>query len=289
MKLGCFLGIEIKQLDNGSIFVDQLAYAHKVLNKFSMSDCNAVAIPCDPNQVTSNFNDSEKVEFPYRQLVGSLMYLAVATRPEIAFAVGNASRFLENPTKAHVTAAKRILKYIKGTANYGIIYGSHKNEQIIGYSDADFAGDVESRKSTSGSAFLIGNGTVSWSSERQKSVALSTMESEYMAASNAARELVWLKRITNELTQNQFKAADLFVDNQSAIRLAKNPEFHKSCKHIDVRYHFVREKLMEGIFTLNYVRSEDQLADIFTKALPKVRFQNLRSKLGITSIESKEM
>lgn len=115
------------------------------------------------------------------------------------------------------------------------------------------------------------------------------MESEYMAASNAARELVWLKRITNELTQNQFKAADLFVDNQSAIRLAKNPEFHKSCKHIDVRYHFVREKLMEGIFTLNYVRSEDQLADIFTKALPKVRFQNLRSKLGITSIESKEM
>lgn len=110
-----------------------------------------------------------------------------------------------------------------------------------------------------------------------------------MVTSNAVRELVWLQRLSDELTQNQFKITDFYMDNQAAIRLVKNPEFHKRSKHIDVKYHFTREKFNDGLFTLNYVKSEEQLADIFTKALPKMRFQYLRAKLGITSIKSKQM
>lgn len=285
MKLGCFLGMEIEQLNDGSIYVHQTAYARKVLNKFSMSECNAVAIPADPNQVLSNFDDSEPAKFPYRQLIGSLMYLAVGTRPDIAFSVGNASRYMEQPKIPHVAAAKRILKYIKGTLDFGIVYKSKADNQIVGYSDSDYGGDVETRRSTSGFAFLIGNGTISWSSERQKSVALSTTEAEYVAASNAIRELIWLQRLTGELTQNQFGATKFFMDNQSAIRLVKNPVLHKRSKHIDIRYHFVREQFKEEKFSLDYVRTDDQVADIFTKAIPKVRFQYLRAQLGIQSLK----
>lgn len=219
IELGCFLGIQIEQLKDGSIFVHQQAYARKVLNKFSMESCNAVSVPSDPNQVLCKFNDSEEANFPYRQLVENLMYLAIATRPDIAFAVGNVSRYLERPTDAHVSAGKRILKYISGSIRHGILYKCKQDDRIIGYSDADYAGDIETRKSTSGFAFMIGDGAISWCSERQKSISLSTMESEYIAASEAIRELVWLKRLTKELTQDQFEAPIFYVDNQSAINL----------------------------------------------------------------------
>lgn len=284
IQLGCFLGIEIKQLDNGSIFIHQSAYARKVLSKFEMNECNPVTVPADPNQVLQNFEDSEKANYPFRQLVGSLLYLAMATRPDIAFAISNVSRYLERPTTAHVTAAKRILKYVKGSFDHGILYQSECIGQIIGYSDADFAGCVTTRKSTTGFAFLIGNGVVSWRSQRQSSVSLSTTESEYVAASEAIMELTWLQRLANELCHDQFEKAQFFMDNQSAEKLVKNPVFHKRSKHIDTRYHFVREKYGEGLFTLDYICTDDQTADILTKALPRKRFEFLRAKLGITKM-----
>lgn len=153
-----------------------------------------------------------------------------------------------------------------------------------GYSDADYAGDIETRKSTSGYAFLFGCGIISWNSERQKSVSLSTTESEYIAASNAVKELIWLNRLLVSLKANDYQKANLFLDNQSAIRLVKNPEFHKRTKHIDVRYHFIREKFSEGCFSLMYVPTQEQIADLFTKALPKERFQFLTQMMGVTSI-----
>lgn len=220
--------------------------------------------------------------YPYRGAVGSLMYLSVGTRPDITHAVGIASRYLENPRIVHENAVKRIFKYLNGTINFGILYTGTDGMQLIGYSDADHAGDVDSRRSTSGYIFKLGNGLVSWNSERQKSVAISTMEAEYMSASEAVRELVWLKRLLGELLMEKLDVPQFFMDNESAIKLIKNPEFHKRSKHIEIRYHFVREKYEEDQFILNYTPSNEMIADIFTKALPKEKFNYLRSLTGIS-------
>lgn len=205
----------------------------------------------------------------------------MATRPDISFAVGYVSRHLENPAGAHVNAVKRILKYIKGTMNMGICFEGGGDLFFCGYSDADYAGDIETRRSTSGSVFMLGNGIISWCSERQKSVSLSTTESEYIAASNAVKELVWLNLLLSELLVDGLNVPIFYMDNQSAIRLVKNPEYHKRTKHIEVRYHFIRERFEEGMFELKYVPSNDQVADIMTKALPKDKHQHFRKLMGI--------
>lgn len=279
-KAECFLGLEIRCYEDGSIGLNQSNYAKKVLKRFKMDDCNGISTPMDANQVCENFGDSKISKFPFREAVGSLIYLSIATRPDISFAVGVASRFLENPNESHVNAVKRILKYIKSTLNFGIYFNGNCNIRLIGYSDADYAGDKETRRSTSGYVFLLGENIVSWGSERQKSVALSTTESEYIAASVAVKELIWLQHLIKELIDIGF-TTEMNMDNQSSIRLIKNPEFHKRTKHIDVRYHFIRERYEENLFNLNYVSSDEQLADIFTKALPKSRFQLLRELISI--------
>lgn len=276
-----FLGLEIDIRPGGSVHVSQGAYARKVLDRFHMMNCNPVSTPCDNAQNLGDFVADGKLDFPYREAVGSLMYLAVATRPDISFAVGNVSRYLEKPAEAHENAVKRILKYIRGTIDMGICFESENDLVFRGYSDADYAGDVETRRSTSGYVFMFGNGIISWCSERQKSVALSTTESEYIAASHAVKELVWLKRLLSELLLVEMDAPIFFMDNQSAIRLVKNPEFHKRTKHIDVRFHFIREKFEDGTFDLEYVPSNEMVADILTKALPKDRHRYLCMLMGI--------
>lgn len=275
------MGLEIEQRSDGSIHVGQQAYAQKVLNRFGMTNCNAVVTPSDSAQNLGDFEADGETNYPYREAVGSLMYLAVATRPDISFAVGNASRHLEKPAAAHVNAVKRILKYIRGTTDMGIRYESGINLDLCGYSDADYAGDIETRRSTSGYVFMFGNGIISWGSERQKSVALSTTESEYMAAAHAMKELVWLHRLLSELLSGNLDKPIFLMDNQSAIRLVKNPEFHKRTKHIDVRYHFIREKYEDGIFVLDYVATDEQAADIMTKALPKNKHQYFCKLMGL--------
>lgn len=272
-ELKCFLGLEIDQRSDGSIHAHQQGYARKVLNRFNMTNCNAVSTPLNNSQNLGDFEADEEIEFPYREAVGSLMYLAVATRPDISFAVGSVSRYLEKPAAAHVNAVKRILKYVRGTMDMGIRFESGNDLHFCGYSDADYAGDVTTRRSTSGYVFMLGGSVISWGSERQKSVALSTTESEYMAASHAIKELIWLRNLLGELLQADDLAPILFMDNQSAIRLVKNPEFHKRTKHIDVRYHFIREKFEDGIFEMKYVQTDEQAADIMTKALQKQKHQ----------------
>lgn len=282
MDVNCFLGFEIDQRDDGSIFMHQTAYANRILQKFQMENCVPVCVPSDPNQVLCKFDDSGMSDYPYRHLVGSLMYLAIATRPDISYAIGNVSRYMENPTVAHERALKRILKYIAGTKNHGILFKHNGNHQLHGFSDADYAGDVDSRKSTSGYVFLFNDSTISWRSSLQKCVSISTTESEYVSASEAVKEMVWLKRLYEELAPNQQTETCFYMDNMSAIRLVKNPEFHRRTKHIDVRYHFIREKFNDGLFKLEHVSTDEMIADIFTKALPKIRFEYLRTMMGIT-------
>lgn len=175
---------------------------------------------------------------------------------------------------------------MKGTQNYGIFYGSnHNNFKLFCFSDADYAGDIVGRKSTSGNCFLLGKSIVSWSSELQKCTAQSTAEAEYIAASEATKQLIWLKRVINKLDEElSTELPILNVDNHSAIKLTKNPEQHKRTKHIDTRYHYIREKFKLRKFVLNSVGIKHQLADIFTKGLPKERFEFLRNELNTISL-----
>lgn len=279
-----YLGLQIKRQSNGSILLHQQNYANRVLNRFNMHECNKVATPADTNATLYDLENDEIVSFPYREAVGSLMYLAVSTRPDISYAVGLVSRFLENPSKAHINAVKRILKYIKGTNTYGIFFQNNKNLVLYAYSDADFAGCVNTRRSTTGYLLQIGSATVSWSSERQKCVSISTAESEYVASAESVREMVWLCSLMDDLLPSGYGKPILSIDNQSAIKLIKNPEMHRRTKHIDIKFHFIREKFNQNLFSIKSVPSEQQLADILTKPLPKERFSKLRSLIGIVEL-----
>ena len=283
-----FLGLEMNREADGSIHLSQKAYTLKLLSSFGFSDANAVSTPADYQQILEVEGERDEVNFPYRQAVGSLIYLAIGTRPDISFAVSYVSRFMEHPSKSHVTALKRIFRYLKGTCDYGILFSSKNanNFKFYIYSDADYAGCVQTRRSTTGYCLMLGTGIVSWCSERQSSVSHSTAESEYIAASQASRELVWLKRLLAEVDEQLGSGQPiLYVDNESAVKLIKNPVLHKRTKHIEVRYHFVREKYEEKVFDVKGVSTENQLADIFTKALPKVKFENLRFMLNVIKNE----
>lgn len=288
-ELDHFLGIEIDQRPDGSIFIHQSSYCKRILERFNMEEANVLHIPTDPqHSLDPNLSGSlEAGEVPYRESVGSLLYLSQITRPDITFAVNLVSRYLEKPLTIHWNAVKRIFKYLKGTFNYGLIYDSSVTPKLRGYSDADYAGDTTTRRSTSGFIFMMGDGIVAWCLQRQKSVALSTTEAEYIALSQSIQELTWLTLLISDLLETQGDTPVLYADNQSAIKLVKNPEYHKRTKHIDVRYHYIREKFSEGMFSLEYVPSKEQLADILTKPTPRPRFQELRGMLGIRYINSK--
>uniref|UniRef100_H3HA27 Integrase catalytic domain-containing protein n=1 Tax=Phytophthora ramorum TaxID=164328 RepID=H3HA27_PHYRM len=219
---------------------------------------------------------------PYRSAVGALMYLMVATRPDLAAAVGMLSQFSADPCPTHWQALKRVLRYLQATPTHGLEFSREDSVSMCGYSDADWAGDVESRRSTSGYAFMMNGGCISWRSKKQRTVALSSTEAEYMALSEATQEAVWLKVFLCELGEMASdEAVKIYEDNQGSIALAKNPQFHKRTKHIDIRYHFVREKVEDGQVVLQYVSTTDMLADIMTKAIAAVQFSVLRTKYSL--------
>jgi hypothetical protein len=193
----------------------------------------------------------------YRCIVGSLHYL-VNSRPDLAFLVGYVSRFMENPTTEHLAAVKRVLRYVAGTINHGCHYRRKEEAACLtGYSDSDLAGDIDTRKSTSGVFFFLGNNLVTWQSQKQKVVALSSCEAEYIAATTAACQGVWLARLLAELRGEEADAVTLKIDNQSAIQLSKNPVFHDRSKHIDTRYHFIRECIEEGRVKIEFIGTDD--------------------------------
>jgi hypothetical protein len=246
-----------------------------------MSQCNSVATPIDKGQELTNDN-SELVDsdVPYREAVGSLMYLAVCTRPDIAYAVSLVSQVLNSPTVYHWKIVKRIFKYLKGTLDIGLKYKGDDHCRITAYSDADFAGETSTRRSTTGVVCKFMGAAVTWLSQRQKCVAVSTTEAEFVAASEATKELIWLQRLLCELT-NLKDIPVLYVDNLSAVKLVKNPVFHKRSKHIDVRYYFVREKYEEGLINVEHIAGELQEADILTKPLVKFRHNKLCELIGL--------
>ena len=281
--LSSYLCIEVKQ-GKKFIFLSQTSYAQRHLEHANLGECNAIATPLEARVKFTQEEGGSKVNPTlYRSLIGSLQYLT-HTRPDILFAVGILSRHMENPTQEHYIGVKRVLRYLKGTENYGLFYkrGDLRGE-LIGYSNSDFAGDRNDRKSTSGHIFFLGGMAVSWSSQKQSIVALSSCEPEYIAATSATCQAVWLSRLLGELMRNEVMKAMLLVDNQSSITVSKNPVHHYRTKHIDIRYHFVRQCVEDQKIEIEFVRSEDQLADTFTKALGKMKFLEMHHRIGIRS------
>jgi hypothetical protein len=281
-ELKHFLGLEVDRTEEG-LFLCQQKYAKDLLQRFGMLECKPISTPMEANaKLCAHAGKDLQDGAMYRQLVGSLIYLTL-TRPDISYAVGVVSRYMQQPKKPHLEVVQRILRYVKDTINYGLFYKKGDEVKIIGYCDADYAGDHDTRRSTTGYIFKIGSGVVSWCSKRQPTVSLSTTEAEYRAAAMAAQESTWLKQLMKDLHQSTDSAVPLYCDNQSAIRLAENPVFHARTKHVEVHYHFLREKVLQEELEMHQVKSEDQVADLFTKGLSTTRFQKLREQLNMKS------
>ncbi|KAK6778192.1 hypothetical protein RDI58_024910 [Solanum bulbocastanum] len=232
------------------------------------------------SQVKEGKGQSLKDAIKFRQLVGSLIYLII-TRPEICYSVGVVSQFMHSPTTSHLDAAKRILRYVKGSLSHGLWYKRCAIFLLTVFTDANWAGDSNDRRSTSGYCFSAGSAVVSWCNKKQDVVALSTTEAEYIATTMAAQECIWLKRLIKDMSHKVDYAMQIKCDNESAIKLASNPIFHARTKHIEILHHFVREKVLSKEIELTIVRINTQVADIFTKALEKSKFQYFRDALEL--------
>lgn len=269
------VGMQIDQSANGErIEINQAKYIQDILVRFNMADCNPISTPVDPNQkLTSEMSPKSNVEkcemanIPYQEAVGSILYLAQCTRPDIAFAVNNVSRFNNNPGSAHWVAVKRILRYLKGTINQKLVFTHSSDSGIQGFCDADFASDVDKRRSCTGYVFVLQGGAISWSSKRQQTVAISTTEAEYMALSNATQEAIYLKQFYEEFGMNRDQPIIIHCDNKSAINLASNDIYHPRTKHIDVKHHFVRQSVTNNMINVKYVSTNIMAADNLTKGV----------------------
>lgn len=274
---------------NRTITLSQTALIDKIVDQFKQTKANPVATPLlhsiKLSRADSPTNQEEKESmqpFPYRQLIGSLVYLALGTRPDIAHTVQHLSQFLDNPGRNHWDAAIRTVRYLKGTRTLGLTLGGHRPICLRGMTDSDYANCPDTRRSVSGYCFKLGAGVISWSSRKQPTVATSSCEAEYMATCHATKEAIWLRALLLAMDLAQPQATLISADNHGALALTEDPSFHARSKHIDVQYHFTRERVEAGDVTFEYIRSEDNLADILTKPLDTKPFQRLRRQLGIT-------
>ncbi|KAK5837512.1 hypothetical protein PVK06_013322 [Gossypium arboreum] len=235
-----FLGMEVIQSNHG-IFISQQAFALKILDKFCMSNCKLVSTPMAQGEKLVNFGGQERVdEKEYRSLVGCLLYLT-ATRPDLMHVVSLLSRFMHCCDTSHFKAAKKVLRYVKGTLKFSVLFKKKKELKLIGYSESDWAGSLDDMRSTSGYFFTFGSGVFCWSSKKQQTVAQSTAEAEYIAAAAAVNQAIWLRKLLFDLNEEQNRATEIMVDNQSAVAIAKNPVFHGKTNHFRIKFHFVRE------------------------------------------------
>lgn len=283
------LGVQIRRdRAKRQLFLSQAEYVRTVLERFDMQECKPVASPmvtgikllkAELSEPTSESMD----DVPYSSAVGALMYAALVTRPDIAFAVTHLCQFMSAPTQAHWLAAKRVLRYLQGTRHHELVYGWDGGEarQLYGYSDSDWGNDSNDRRSFTGWVFLLHDGAVSWQSCKQRTVALSSVEAEYMAATQATREAVWWRAFMTELGQPPSTATTVHSDSQGAIALAKNPEHHKRSKHIDIQHHYVREQVEAGSVVMPHIGTELMVADVLTKPLAADRHAALAGKMGV--------
>ncbi len=276
-----YLGLEItRDREARTLHVGQQTYIDKILEEFGSTSLKSSQAPftldTSLEMAPEGHVASPELRVKYQFAVGSLMYLMLGTRPDLAFAVSQVSRYSANPTDAHWTAVQKIFRYIKHTKDLRLAF---KGGDLLGYTDASYAQDAD-RRSVGGYVFKLGGAAISWSSKRQATVSLSTCESEYIAQSEAAKEAIWLQRLLKELGYH-FYPVTLNADNRGAIALASNPTSYTRSKHIDVRYHFVREKVAEGLINLVYIPTADMIADGCTKPLTGAKLQKFIQDLGL--------
>ncbi len=287
------LGVEfVRDRATRSITMSQSKYVVDVLKRFGMEDCKPIATPLDVNSKLVKLTDEEYAqeaqsmsEAPYKQAVGSLMYAMIATRPDLAYPISVVSQHMARPGSKHWMAVKRIMRYLKKTIDVKLCLGGF-DIVLSGYCDADYAGDMDDRKSTTGYMFKVGLGAVSWNSKRQQTTATSTVEAEYMATSHGTKEAIWLRQLMADVGCAQGEATTIMCDNQGSISLAKNPTHHSRTKHIDVQYHFIREKLDMGVIRLEYCPTEHMVADVLTKGLTRDRHERLVIAFGLKGFGS---
>lgn len=248
-----------------------------------MNDCKHVYTPCEANtQLKKAEHEGEILgNIPYHEAVGCLLYLSQGTRPDIAYIVNVLSRYNNKPTAQHWSALKRVLRYLKATINYKLTF-KRDDSDIIGYCDADWANQTDDRRSCTGYVFLFQGAAISWGSKRQQTVALSSTEAEYMSLAASVQEAMWLKQLQEEFwPELKNKPTIMFCDNQSCISLSGNESYHARSKHIDVRYHFIREKIAANQVLVEYMKTEDMIADVLTKGLHRPKHEVFTNAMGL--------
>ena len=284
-KLSYFIGMEIKyDQENKKIMIHQQGYISKMLKEFQMYECKGTLLPMDNSNELVIIAEGEKEADGklYRKIIGGLLYLAIATRPDLAFYVSLLARFCKEPKIKHLQAAKRILQYVKKTEDYGLRY--MEAEPMCAYVDASWAGDRSDRHSTTGYVILFGGAPIAWRSVKQKSVALSTVEAEYVALATVLRQLIWLMRLmkTIGILHEEVK---VYEDNRGCIKLSKNPVLKERTKHIDISFHFVREMVEDKKVIVEYCPTNEMLADVFTKSSSGIRLRKTCAKLKLCRLK----
>jgi hypothetical protein len=277
------MGIEYSP--NGSIKLNQEVYVNKLLQKFQLDKCNQVSIPGTQDKLTEGDSDKDSIKDEavsklYSQIVGSLLYGSISTRPDISYMTGILTRYMSSATNQHLTAAKRVLRYLAGTTKLGLVYESNgeANLGVEAYVDADFANEKD-RKSITGYVVKVNGCVVSWSSKKQSRVATSTAEAEYIALSSVGKEVMWTRALLKELGFNQDEPSIIHCDNQSAIKISEHDAMHEKSKHFDITLHWIREAIHNKEFLVKYIPTKYQQADVLTKSVPRVQFQTLRDEL----------
>jgi hypothetical protein len=278
-----YLGAEIHRGLYG-ILLTQSHYIKKLLDKFGLTACNPSQLPMDPNLTLQKDMGSEYADPElYRSLVGSLIYLT-NTRPDICYAVSNVARYMAAPQIPHYQAAKRILRYLRGTADFGLLFPSNNSELLHTYTDADWGRDIDTRRSTSGILHKLGSAPIFWTSRLQPTVSLSSTEAEYRVLTDASKDIIYFRNLLLEIGVNISNPTPILTDNQSSIKLVDNPVMHTRTKHIGIQQHFIRETALEGHVQVQFTPTASQQADFLTKPLHLNKFISNRASVGITRL-----
>ena len=282
-KISYFLGIQFEQKE-GEIKMNQKKYILKMLEKFGMSNCKPRATPSELKVKSNRYEEenNNEIENPkdYREIVGSLIYAMTCTRPDISWIVSKLSETLAKPKTQDLLAAKHVLRYLKGTVDYELCF--RKTDEVlslIAFSDSDWASSVEDRRSTTGYCFSLTpqDSAISWKSRNQPTVALSTCEAEYIGLANTTQESMYLTQLLNGMDNSAYTCTKIYGDNQGAIAMSRNPVNRLRSKHIDIKYHFIRDALSEGRIHVEYFPTEDMIADILTKPVSTVNIVKFKS------------